>query len=124
MTTRLRLAAARLRREVGALIVARRDPRVPMLARVVIVLTVAYAVSPIDLIPDVIPVLGLLDDLLIVPAGLWLALRLVPEAVMAEARAAADEEVAASLRHLGFRLVVAVWIGAVVGAWWLFRRVS
>jgi uncharacterized membrane protein YkvA (DUF1232 family) len=85
----LRAQARALKRDIGALQRAIRDPRVPLSAKIVGGLTVAYALSPIDLIPDFIPVLGFLDDLIIVPAGLWLAISLIPPEVLAEHRAAA-----------------------------------
>ncbi|MFC6662253.1 YkvA family protein [Deinococcus multiflagellatus] len=78
LTTRLRTLARRLKAELLALSLAARDPRTPWYARAWALLVLAYALSPIDLIPDFIPVLGQLDDLLLVPAGLWLALRLIP----------------------------------------------
>lgn len=116
---RLRSAAQRLHDEVEALAVACRDPRVPRAARVVLVLTVAYALSPVDLIPDVIPVLGLLDDLVVVPVGVWVALRLVPDGVMEDARARVGEDAAGvmGLRQAGFRIVLGLWTLLVVLAW-------
>ena len=78
----------RLRREVAFAHGLAADPRVPRLARWLLLAAVLYALSPIDLIPDFIPVLGLLDDLVIVPLLLWLALRQIPPAVVAEHRAA------------------------------------
>ena len=123
MIQRLRSAAARLRADVEVLAVASRDDRVPTAARVVIFLTVAYALSPVDLIPDVIPVLGLLDDLLIVPFGLWLALRLIPPGVIEDARERVRSEPAETLRlrQIGFRIVVALWVGIVAVVWFAFR---
>ena len=92
MTWRDRLArrARALKRDVTAVWIAARDPRTPLAAKLVAGLVAAYALSPIDLIPDAIPVLGLLDDLLIVPLGLALAVRLIPRDLMAECRARAD----------------------------------
>ena len=90
MLSRLRLWAEALARETHAVWIAARDPRTPWGARVLGMVVAAYALSPIDLIPDFVPVLGLLDDLLIVPAGFWLFKRLVPDVVMAEARFAAN----------------------------------
>ena len=112
---RLRSAAQRLHDEVEALAVACRDPRVPRAARVVLVLTVAYALSP----ADVIPVLGLLDDLVVVPVGVWVALRLVPDGVMEDARARVGEDAAGvmGLRQAGFRIVLGLWTLLVVLAW-------
>ena len=85
----LRAKAAAIRRDVHALYLAARDPRVPWYAKAVAVAVAAYAISPIDLIPDFIPVLGQLDDLVIVPLGIVLAVKLVPPALMKEFRDAA-----------------------------------
>lgn len=82
----LRAWARGLKRDVVALWIAARDPRVPWYAKALAGAVAAYALSPIDLIPDFIPVLGYLDDLLIVPAGLWLAIRLISPALIAEFR--------------------------------------
>ena len=90
MLRRLRLWAEALARETHAVWIAARDPRTPWGARALGMVVAAYALSPIDLIPDFVPVLGLLDDLLIVPAGFWLFKRLVPDVVMADARLAAN----------------------------------
>jgi len=87
---------------------AHRDPRTPLAAKLVMVLVLAYALSPIDLIPDFIPVLSYLDDLLLLPLGIALALRLVPPAVLAEHRAAAHERLARGSAGLG--LVVLAWL--------------
>ena len=83
--------ARQLKIEVYALYLAYRDPRVPWYARVFAVCVVGYAFSPIDLIPDPIPILGYLDDLILVPLGAMLALRMIPADVMAECRAQAQE---------------------------------
>jgi uncharacterized membrane protein YkvA (DUF1232 family) len=85
--SRWRTKVEKLRTETHALYLASRDPRVPWYAKAVAALTVAYALSPIDIIPDFVPVLGYLDDLVLVPAGLALAIRLIPPAVLAEHRA-------------------------------------
>ena len=83
---RLESWARAARRELGALALAARDPRVPWYAKTLALAVVAYALSPIDLIPDFIPVLGLLDDLILVPLGILLVVRLVPPGIMAEHR--------------------------------------
>lgn len=83
--------AKRLKRELYALYLAYRDPRTPIYARIVAICVVGYAFSPIDLIPDFIPILGYLDDLLLLPLGIALAIRLIPPAVMAESRVKAQE---------------------------------
>jgi len=87
---RLRLWAAALKREVMTLWFACRDPRTPWYARVLAMLIVAYALSPIDLIPDFIPVLGYLDELILLPVGTYLVLKLVPAEALADARARAQ----------------------------------
>ncbi len=78
--------ARALKRETHALYLAGRDPRTPWLAKLVIAMVVAYALSPIDLIPDFIPVLGYLDDVLLLPLGIYLRLKLIPAAALADAR--------------------------------------
>jgi uncharacterized membrane protein YkvA (DUF1232 family) len=87
--------AALLKGELLTVFYAARDPEAPWLARLVAIAVAAYALSPIDLIPDFIPVLGLLDDLILVPLGFWLVLRLMPPAVIARARQRAAEQLAA-----------------------------
>src|ERR1700755_2457985 len=87
---RLKAWARSIRRDVHALYLASRDPRVPWYAKALALVVAGYALSPIDLIPDFIPVLGYLDDLILLPAGIWLAIRLLPPQVMAEHRALAD----------------------------------
>ena len=81
-----------LKQETYALYLAYKDPRVPWYARVWLALVVGYAFSPIDLIPDFIPILGYLDDLILIPAGIWLALKLIPPQVLTECRAQAAEK--------------------------------
>ena len=84
--------ARALKREVHAVGIAALDPRTPWTAKLIASLVLAYALSPIDLIPDFIPVLGQLDDLLLVPLGIALVIKLIPADVLAEARARADEK--------------------------------
>ncbi len=103
-----------------ALWFAARDPRTPWLARLVAAAVAAYALSPIDLIPDVIPGLGLLDDFLLVPLGILLALRLIPPDVMAEARAKAEAQADRPVSRAGLIVIVAIWLSAAGGfAWWI-----
>lgn len=83
--------AKALTREVAALALAARDPRTPWAARLLVLAIVAYAVSPIDLIPDFIPVLGMLDDIILLPAAIIVAIRMIPSEVMADARARSDQ---------------------------------
>ncbi len=123
MLNRLKAAAKRLKREVLTLYCLVRDPRTPPLARGLAVLVVGYALSPVDLIPDFIPVLGLLDDLILVPLGVWLVLRLIPENLQARARleAAGLEHKPISLGGLAFMLIVwglgLAWIAHLLRFW-------
>ncbi|HUF92352.1 MAG TPA: DUF1232 domain-containing protein [Candidatus Limnocylindria bacterium] len=126
MTGRLeawKAAARRLERDVYALAFAVRDPRVPWYAKAVAACVVAYALSPIDLIPDFIPVLGYLDDLVLVPLGVWLVVRLVPAAVLSECRARADA-VSGRARSWGAAaVIVAIWLLlAILALRWLLAR--
>src|SRR5687767_8306118 len=109
MVARLKQWARTIKRDVIALWLAARDARVPWLAKLVAAAVAAYALSPIDLIPDFIPVLGYLDDLLIVPAGIWLALRLIPVDLMSEFRAAADERAKLPASRAGLVAVLLIW---------------
>ena len=103
---------------------AARDPRTPWPVRLLALFIAAYAISPIDLIPDFIPVLGYLDDLIIVPLGLLLVLRLVPPEVAFAAREKAAIAVARPVSHAMTAAIVAIWV-AVSGvlAWWLWQWV-
>jgi uncharacterized membrane protein YkvA (DUF1232 family) len=106
-----------VKRDVHALYLAARDPRVPWYAKVAAIAVAAYALSPIDLIPDFIPVIGYLDDLLIVPAGIMLAVKLVPAELMNEFRtAAASAEGERALGKRGATVIVLLWVLGVLGA--------
>lgn len=117
MLDRLRDWARRLKREVGALWLAARDPRTPIIAKFVALATAAYALSPIDLIPDFVPVLGLLDDLILVPAGIWLARRLIPPALLDEFREAAQARVLPVSRTAA-GVVIALWVLCAAAVLW------
>ena len=111
----------RLRIDVHAAWLAARDPRCPWPARAIGLLVTAYALSPIDLIPDFIPVIGLLDDAILIPLGLWLFLRLLPEGLFAEHRAAAAAAAERPKSAWGVAIVVALWALAAFAAWELWR---
>jgi len=121
---RLREWARRLAAEVVVLWFCTRHPRTPFIAKAVAVAVVAYAFSPIDLIPDFIPLLGWLDDLLILPAGIWLVLKLVPPDVLAECREQAahwqKNSQARPRNYFGAALVIVFWLALLVLAWWWF----
>ncbi|MCI0709148.1 MAG: DUF1232 domain-containing protein [Chloroflexi bacterium] len=103
-------AATQLKQEVNAIYWSARHPRTSWWAKVWILLVVAYAISPIDLIPDFIPVLGYLDDLLLIPIGLYIAIQLIPPDVLVESRKMASEKPASSLPLLGAAIIVFFWI--------------
>ncbi len=106
-------AAKRLTREVYALYFAVRDPRVPWYAKALAGSVVVYAVSPIDLIPDFIPILGYLDDLLLLPLGVLLLRRLIPADVLAECRIRAEAHSAKPQSWVGAAIVVSLWVALV-----------
>jgi uncharacterized membrane protein YkvA (DUF1232 family) len=116
--------AAALKENIFALYLASRDPRVPVVAKLVVVLVVAYALSPIDLIPDFIPVVGYLDDMLLLPLGIALAIQLMPRDVWEECRRQARAQLRSELpRNRTAAIVIAtVWL-ALLGlvAWLAFR---
>jgi len=117
----LRSWARTIRQDVLALYLAAVDPRVPRLAKIVAICVAAYALSPIDLIPDFIPILGYLDDVVILPLGIMLAVKLVPGDLMAEFRAAAISHGRDPvLGKAGAVIVVSLWIvGLTLAAVWL-----
>ncbi len=118
--------ALALKQNTVALYFVVRDPRTPWYAKALVVLVVGYAVSPIDLIPDFIPVLGYLDDLLLLPVGIAIAIRLVPEEVMAESRARASE-ITGRIKTgawVAAAAVVCVWCLLAAGVYLVFRRVG
>jgi uncharacterized membrane protein YkvA (DUF1232 family) len=124
MLERWKRRARALKKEVYALYLAYRDPRTPWYAKAVAALVVAYAFSPIDLIPDPIPVLGYLDDLVLVPLGAALALRLIPPEVMADARAKTEELLRAGkpVSWGGVVIVGVIWIILAGLALWFIVR--
>jgi uncharacterized membrane protein YkvA (DUF1232 family) len=123
MLSQLKARAQELKREAYAIYIAARDPRTPWYAKALIFFVVAHTFSPIDLIPDFIPILGYLDDLIITPGGIWLVVRLIPPEVMADARAtAATHSVAGNAGKVGAVLIVLVWIIAAALAIYFFVR--
>ncbi|NKK66151.1 DUF1232 domain-containing protein [Rhizobium leguminosarum bv. viciae] len=106
--------AKSLKRDIVALWLAARDPRVPWHAKAVAGAVAAYALSPIDLIPDFIPILGYLDDLLIVPLGIMLAIRLVPVEVMNELRTEATGRIERPSSQVGLIFILAVWLICII----------
>ena len=105
-----------VKKNTYALYLASRDARVPIIAKVIIGLVVAYALSPIDLIPDFIPIIGYLDDLILLPLGIWLSIRLIPLAVWQECQALAVKQIAELPRSRGAAVAIMfIWLLAMAG---------
>ncbi len=122
---RLREWVRQLQREIVALWFCARHPDTPFLAKAIAAAVVAYAFSPIDLVPDFIPILGYLDDLIILPAGIWLVLKLIPQPVLAQCREQAAQWLAQGGKRprsrLGAFLVIALW-ALLLGLGWLWAQ--
>ena len=118
--------ATSLKNNTYALYLASRDARVPILAKFIIGLVVAYAVSPIDLIPDFIPFIDYLDDLFLLPLGVWLAIRLIPQEVWRECQAFAVKRVSEMPRNYrGATVIVVIWLLVITGfILWAWQFVS
>lgn len=124
LSTRWRATVQHIKRESLTLYAAYRNPRTPWYARLFLALVLAYAFSPIDLIPDFIPVLGYLDDALLLPLCIWLALRMIPEPVLADARrdAAASITEGRPVSRAGAVAIVSLWLlGIMLAGWWLLN---
>jgi uncharacterized membrane protein YkvA (DUF1232 family) len=121
LISRVKSWAHALRRDAHAIYLASRDPRVPWTVKLLAIAVAGYALSPIDLIPDFIPVLGYLDDLIIVPLGIWLVIELIPEDVMHEYRAMASAAAQRPVSKAAAIIIVALWIsGAALLGWMAF----
>lgn len=122
MFERLKKRARGLKRDIVTLWFAYRHPQMPLPAKIAAILIVAYAFSPIDLIPDFIPVLGFLDEVILLPAFIWLTLKLIPEAVVVESRSAAqawmDAHRPKPRNYIAAAIIIALWTGA---AWLVWR---
>ena len=123
-TTLVRLKdwARTVQRDVHAVYLASRDPRVPWLAKAIAICVAAYAVSPIDLIPDFIPVLGYLDDLILLPLGVMLVVWLIPPGIMAEHRAAATLAQESPKSAAAAWVIATIWLVLCAVAGWLAYR--
>ena len=106
----MKACARIIKRDVATLWLAARHPDVPWYAKAVAAATVAYALSPIDLIPDFVPVLGYLDDLVIVPAGILLAIRLIPPDTLAELRNHAETAGRLPRSRAGLAAIAVIWL--------------
>ncbi len=117
----LKQRAKQLKGELATVWFCTRHPRTPFVAKALAAAVVAYAFSPIDLIPDFIPVLGYLDDLILLPMGVWLVIRLIPPDVMAECRAQAaawlERKSARPRSYVGAAIIAALWLAALWLGW-------
>jgi uncharacterized membrane protein YkvA (DUF1232 family) len=123
----LKLRIAELRSETLALYLAARHPGTPWHAKLLVAAIVAYALSPIDLIPDFVPVLGYVDDLLLIPIGIAVAIKLIPAPVLVECRARARNAFAegAPQSRRAAAVIVAIWLlVTVLGALWAYDALS
>ncbi len=113
---KVKLKAKSLKKEVRALYIASKRPDVPLLAKLLIIIVVGYALSPLDLIPDFIPVLGYLDDLVLIPLGIWLALRMIPVNILDECRMEAQDNLAVGkpVSWTAGIIVIMVWIVVII----------
>ena len=119
MLSRIKTWARSLKRDGHAIYLASRDPRVPWYAKALAVAVAGYALSPIDLIPDFIPVIGYLDELIILPLGIWLVVSLIPDAVMMEYRAKASESGLPPASRAGMAAILLVWVVGALTLGWL-----
>ena len=127
LLSELRRRVKALESETFALYLAARHPRTPWYAKVLVAGIVAYAFSPIDLIPDFVPVLGYLDDLILIPIGIAIALKLIPAEVMAECRARAADTLkdGAPVGRTAAAIIIAIWIIlAALGVLWGHEMIS
>lgn len=121
MLSALKRRAKELKRELATIWFCARHPRTPFVAKALAAAIVAYAFSPIDLIPDFIPVLGFVDDVILLPMGIWLVLKLIPDDVMRECRAAAAAWLEAKRdrprSYAGAAVIILLWLGALWLGW-------
>ncbi len=115
--------ARSIKADAVTLYIAAKDPRTPLAAKLILVAMVAYTLSPIDLIPDFIPIIGYLDDLIIVPLGILLAIRLIPAPLILEFRSLASDYERLPRNQAGAIFVICIWTFAAVAiAWWAYHR--
>jgi uncharacterized membrane protein YkvA (DUF1232 family) len=118
---RLQAWARKLKRDIVIVCIASRDKRTPFVAKVVAAATAAYAFSPIDFIPDFIPIFGYLDDVLLVPVGIWLALHLIPKDLINEFRQKADEQAERPASIAAGIAIGIFWLLAIASSWWTWK---
>eukprot|EP01120_Amphizonella_sp_Union-15-10_P014313 TRINITY_DN6894_c0_g1_i1.p1 TRINITY_DN6894_c0_g1~~TRINITY_DN6894_c0_g1_i1.p1 ORF type:complete len:129 (+),score=9.52 TRINITY_DN6894_c0_g1_i1:135-521(+) len=123
MFQKIKKAAKALKKETYAVYLATKDRRTPWYAKLLGIIIISYALSPIDLIPDFIPILGYLDDIILVPVGIWLLLKLIPGEVMEECRQRAELELNKKEKNwfVG-AIIIVIWISsASLFFWWVYK---
>ena len=118
----LKARARQVKVDLIALSLAARDPRTPWFAKLIVAGCVAYALSPVDVIPDFIPVIGLVDDLIFIPIALALAVRFIPDEVLADCRSRASEIAARRTGRAAAVVITATWLALAAIAIWLAMR--
>lgn len=125
MLDRAKQWARAIKRDAVALWIAARDPRVPWYVKAAAAAVAAYALSPIDLIPDFVPMLGYLDDIIILPLGIWLVVRLVPDELMTEFRKQAARQDGKPRSYAGATAIILLWaVAAALVLWWLWPHLT
>jgi uncharacterized membrane protein YkvA (DUF1232 family) len=119
MLSRIKTWARVLTRDGHAIYLASRDPRVPWYAKALAVAVAGYALSPIDLIPDFIPIVGYLDELIILPLGIWLVVSLIPYEIMVECRARANDAGQRPASTAGMAAIILLWIAGAISLGWI-----
>ena len=122
MSQRARHWALLVKRDVHAIYCAARDPRVPWYAKALAICVAGYALSPIDLIPDFVPILGYMDDVIIVPLGILIVAELIPPEIMAEHRALGAATQGRAVSHTAAIVITIVWTACIVLAGWICYR--
>lgn len=122
MISKLKNWARTIKRDVHAIYLAARDPRTPWYAKALALCVAGYALSPIDLIPDFVPVLGYLDDVIILPLGILAVVKMIPPEVMAEHRAAAALAGERPVSRTAAVVVFCLWVAAIILTGWLSYR--
>lgn len=122
-TDALVLKARQLKNVLYMLYLASRDPRVPLYVKILLLVIIAYALSPVDIVPDFIPVLGYVDDLIILPLGIYLVLKLIPSEIKEEYREQAGTRLpGSSLKWVGLAMIILTWFLVafwIVAVFWL-----
>ena len=125
MAGRLKDRAQSIRRDIHAIYLAARDPRTPWYAKALAVCVAGYALSPIDLIPDFVPVLGYLDDAVIVPLGILAVVKLIPAGIMADNRAAAARAAERPVSRTAAVVIALIWVASIaLTAWMTWRMLA